>query len=303
MQSIIPHLPAKNNKTLKPQVVIPQHGHTLPLKILLIENLPQTKPDCLFLSLCYNSIITREQRKQEINTMKKTVLLITLLSLVLGLCGCGLVVEKIMEQPANTSTPTIPKPSTSPPATSFTPLPGKEILPATQNDGSPDGPEEVFPFGPDDDELMGISLWDSDADVRATLGIPVEILSDFNIHLGEDQTVYLYGFGEVRLNANGVYAIYAYYNNSALGPRGIRIGDRLEDIIQKFPLENYPDLNSSEESMLYGDDYADERGYFYSSEDFTSILYAYGPPGFGSVGLTLEFEFGLLTQIGMFAAI
>ena len=234
--------------------------------------------------------------------MKKTVLIITLLSLVLSLCGCGLVVEKIIEQPANTSVPTIPKPSTLPPTSSHLPLPGKEVLPVTQNDGSLDGTEEVLPFGPDDDELMGVSLYDSEVDVRAALGIPVEMLGDFNIYLGEDQTVYLYGFGEVRFNDNGVYAIYAYNNDFTLGPRGIRIGDRLEDVILKFPLENYPDLNNSGESMLYGDDYADERGYFYSFEGFTSILYAYGSPGFGSVGLALEFEFGLLTQIGMFAA-
>ena len=239
--------------------------------------------------------------------MKKTIAIIVLLALTLGLCGCGSALKEVLQSlPENSSVPSVTKPEIAIPTPQTSLPPQKETLPVNKGGGSSDTTSEnnepILPFGEADAEIMGISLFNSQDEVLSVLGLPVDTLGEYSIYTDDEEIIFYYTFGTVHFNSSGVHSISVHnHNANAIGPRGIKMGDNLAKVLSLFPIENEPTNEPELEMNLYGTNYSEERAFFYRVGTYVSVLYAYGPPGFGGVGLTCEFDGERLVSFRLFA--
>ena len=152
---------------------------------------------------------------------------------------------------------------------------------------------EAKTFSPDDAEAVGIKLDMERAEVEKSLGEPLKKESHYEGAFGADVIIYYYGFGTVRLeplndelySVSDIYIEEPNYN----GPRGISVGNNVEEVLQKFPYNKSYKIDENGEKLIYGKKGGNYGLITYSSDSkIKAIIYKYGSEGFGSYTLHIE---------------
>ena len=159
-------------------------------------------------------------------------------------------------------------------------------------------------FTPEKDvDVLGISLSVEKNTLEKTLGKPIQIEEVHEDAFVADVLYYYYKFGVIRLEPFDVdiYTVSEIKINKPkyMGPRGIEVGNSINDVIQKFPNNKNTRINEEGEKYLYGKFGDENYGYivYDKSGEIDSVNYVYGGGGFGSYGLTFRAHKDVVTEI------
>jgi len=163
-------------------------------------------------------------------------------------------------------------------------------------------------FSLSDIKVLGIRLDMSKEKIEKVLGKPIKIKTQYEDAFGGDVLIYYYKFGFIRLEPLGEneYTVSGITIDKPgfKGPRGIMVGDKVEDVIIKFPNNGnlVEDWGNGKRKYLYGTINDNFFGYieFDKKGEITWIGYNYGGEGFGSYTLRLKIENNKVKSIGIY---
>lgn len=166
---------------------------------------------------------------------------------------------------------------------------------------------ETKVFSPEDAKVLGIKIDMTNNEVEKVLGKPKKV-EEKSIYGAEGGLhVYYYDFGTVSLEflKDNIYTV-SFINIEKPGfegPRGIKVGEDIDNVMKKFPYTNLGDIERQGEEYtiryLYGKG-KENRGILeYNKEGkLTTLIYNYGL-GFGGHGLIFDIENGKVKSINM----
>lgn len=164
----------------------------------------------------------------------------------------------------------------------------------TYNDGS------KRPFTKADCNVLGVKIDMTEAEIIKILGTPNNRTAhemDQEEFPGISQVELEYSFGILYLmgkpGSEYLFNIRITSDNVE-GPRGIRVGDRIESALDKFPIEQDPVNNYG---VLYSRD--NSTGTFYDSNNEQHLTYYDGAGGYGDYGIGFKAVNGVITEIGV----
>lgn len=112
--------------------------------------------------------------------------------------------------------------------------------------------EKIFSF--EDNELLGVKLSMDKEQVEKILGKPKKIESHYEGAFDADVLNYYYDFGEIRLEPydNEKHLVSSIYTNkqNSRGPRNIKVGDRMETVLKKFPYDKNAIIEKEGETQV-----------------------------------------------------
>jgi len=159
-----------------------------------------------------------------------------------------------------------------------------------------------------EEAAMGDIAIDMPADeVIQKLGAPIDEKREYSEAVGGDIYTYCYNFGTVTLDPD-IYTNYSVSNISVTngetaGPRGIRIGDSLDSVLQKFPADGESATNEYD-GIIYeylhtaNEEYDVKRAIEKNHEGAVgSVCYFDGYGGFGSFSFCLEIQNGAVASM------
>lgn len=159
-------------------------------------------------------------------------------------------------------------------------------------------------FTPEKDiDVLEITLDMEKNTVEKTLGGPIRIDKVYADAFGDDILYYYYKFGVISLEPldADTYTVSEIKINKPKykGPRGIEVGDNINDVIQKFPNNKNAIINEDGEKYLYGKLGDENYGYalYDKAGEVSSVIYVYGGGGFGSYRLIFEAHKDVVTEI------
>jgi hypothetical protein len=163
------------------------------------------------------------------------------------------------------------------------------ISPEVVKDGN------IEEFSDKDTSVLGIKLDMSISELESILGQPIKQDSHYEEAFGADVINYYYQFGEIRLEpleeANYTVSSVVINKPNYSGPRGIKIGDSIEMVIQKFPCNEEAPKDESGERYVYGNLGENNGVITYNIEgNIEEVKYSYGYGGFGTYILRIGVE-------------
>lgn len=164
-------------------------------------------------------------------------------------------------------------------------------------------------FSPSDAEVSGIEIDMTKDALIKKLGEPNKIEHKHEAAFGDlDVLNYYYEFGHIRLEPMDIkrYSVGAItiIKSTIKGPRDIKVGDSIEDVLKKFPLNNKVVVNkdniTNKNSIkyIYGGP-GENSGYITYDElgKIKSVTYDYGGGGFGAYTLNIDIQNDKVTSI------
>lgn len=153
-------------------------------------------------------------------------------------------------------------------------------------------------FSPaEDGQALGIGLYMEQEEIENILGVPQKIDAVHDAAFGKDILYYHYEFGVVGLdplNGKSEYTVSSIRIDrlNYQGPRNIQVGDSVDDVLVKFPLEQTALDATTGRYYIYGSLEADEQGYIIYDEwhEVAELVFTSGGGGFGTVILQIEVE-------------
>lgn len=153
-------------------------------------------------------------------------------------------------------------------------------------------------FSPTDDgQALGIGLYMERSEIENILGKPQQIDAIYDDAFGKDVLYYHYEFGIVGLDPLGSKNEYTVSSIridrlNYQGPRNIQVGDSVDAVLAKFPLEQATLDTATGRHYIYGSLEADEQGYIIYDEwnEVAELVFTSGGGGFGTVILQIEVE-------------
>ena len=143
---------------------------------------------------------------------------------------------------------------------------------------------KIFSLEDTKTKILGISLNMDKSDVEKILRKPNKVKKQYEDAFGADVLNYYYDSTEIRLEPgeNDQYYVASIYTKklNAVGPRGIKIGDKSDNVLLKFPLDRMATLEKLDDSQvkcLYGKEDSGNQGYaeYDLKGNLQAIRYAY----------------------------
>lgn len=169
---------------------------------------------------------------------------------------------------------------------------------------------ETNVFSPSDVETSGIKIDMTKEELVKKIGTPNKIEYKQEEAFGDDILNYYYEFGSIRLEPISAkkYSVsfIKILKPTIKGPRDIKVGDRIEEVLVKFPLDNKVIIggnniiNKNAIKYVYGE--AGKNNGYITYDEFgkvESITYSYGGGGFGTYTLFIEVENGKVKSINI----
>ncbi|NLD47400.1 MAG: DUF5050 domain-containing protein [Clostridiaceae bacterium] len=156
------------------------------------------------------------------------------------------------------------------------------------------------PFTKADCNVLGVKLDMPEAEIIKILGTPNNRTvreMDQEFFPGLSLVELEYSFGILYLMGepgSGYLFKITITSDNVEGPRGIRVGDRIESALDKFPIEQDPVNNHG---VLYSRD--NSTGTFYNSNNEQDLTYYDGAGGYGDYGIGFKAVNGVITEIGV----
>jgi|GEM_PF-3970744 len=178
--------------------------------------------------------------------MKKGIIICLLMMLCFMFSSCiKIYLPESTPAPTETVSPE-PEPTAEEPAP--TPEPSAELSPEPTTSPEPEAidltairPGSYVPLSPEVDNRFVLADWHIDgfmyncdkSGLLLTYGTYESTRSEVWGATGDTHEYYTYHFGELEF-VNGKFAGAKIYTNAVEGPRGIRVGDRVDDVIKMF---------------------------------------------------------------------
>lgn len=158
------------------------------------------------------------------------------------------------------------------------------------------------PFAEVDAQAVGVMIDQSFKEVKKVLDDPISFRKEESEAVGY-QLIAAYDFGELIFDAlddveeNSTLSIIIINKPNYEGPRGIKVGDAVDEVWSKFPRQENPvvdglrELYNLQDGELMGQIVYDE------SKRVTSVAYAKGFGGFGTFSLEFAIKNNVVTEI------
>lgn len=156
-------------------------------------------------------------------------------------------------------------------------------------------------FSIDDTKILGIKIDMQKEEVEKILGQPKKVESNYEGAFGYVLTYY-YEFGNICFEPIDIdkYAVSDIIIDKPkfIGPRGIRVNDKVETVLQKFPYNKNSSINTNREKYVYGELGVNCGFITYDKKgNIASVIYRFGGGGFGTYTLWMEVNKNLIKSI------